>query len=77
MKMDAAEPFNVPVNPEALGIPVSNFFHSLLKKLGTLIFCLVPVLPEMFDIFLLQFLPLNLKFSPFSVFCFVKFPFFQ
>jgi len=26
MKMDAAEPFNVPVNPEALGIPVSNFF---------------------------------------------------
>lgn len=23
MKMDAAEPFNVPVNPEALGIPVS------------------------------------------------------
>lgn len=24
MKMDAAEPFNVPVNPEALGIPVST-----------------------------------------------------
>lgn len=24
MKMDAAEPFNVPVNPEALGIPVSG-----------------------------------------------------
>lgn len=24
MKMDAAEPFNVPVNPEALGIPVSK-----------------------------------------------------
>lgn len=23
MKMDAAEPFNVPVNPVALGIPVS------------------------------------------------------
>lgn len=23
MKMDAADPFNVPVNPEALGIPVS------------------------------------------------------
>lgn len=29
MKMDAAEPFNVPVNPEALGIPVStNMFHK-------------------------------------------------
>lgn len=26
MKMDAAEPFNVPVNPEALGIPVSGKF---------------------------------------------------
>lgn len=26
MKMDAAEPFNVPVNPEALGIPVSVKF---------------------------------------------------
>lgn len=30
MKMDAAEPFNVPVNPEALGIPVStNMFKEL------------------------------------------------
>lgn len=30
MKMDAAEPFNVPVNPEALGIPVSiNIFKYL------------------------------------------------
>jgi len=28
MKMDAAEPFNVPVNPEALGIPVSITFSS-------------------------------------------------
>ncbi|KAL4381970.1 hypothetical protein AHAS_Ahas04G0186700 [Arachis hypogaea] len=26
--MDAAEPFNVPVNPEALGIPVSTIFLS-------------------------------------------------
>lgn len=26
MKMDASEPFNVPVNPEALGIPVSVKF---------------------------------------------------
>lgn len=25
MKMDAAEPFNVPVNPIALGIPVSIY----------------------------------------------------
>ncbi|XLU99209.1 hypothetical protein S245_013549, partial [Arachis hypogaea] len=27
-KMDAAEPFNVPVNPEALGIPVSTIFPT-------------------------------------------------
>lgn len=26
MKMDASEPFNVPMNPEALGIPVSLIF---------------------------------------------------
>ncbi|GAY67074.1 hypothetical protein CUMW_253710 [Citrus unshiu] len=30
MKMDAAEPFNVPVNPEALGIPVLKAFKMLL-----------------------------------------------
>ncbi|KAF2319954.1 hypothetical protein GH714_020926 [Hevea brasiliensis] len=29
MKMDAAEPFNVPVNPEALGIPVSRNTYGL------------------------------------------------
>lgn len=29
MKMDAAEPFNVPVNPIALGIPVSLSFSTL------------------------------------------------
>lgn len=28
MKMDAAEPFNVPVNPVALGIPVSISLHA-------------------------------------------------
>lgn len=27
MKMDAAEPFNVPVNPVALGIPVSMNYY--------------------------------------------------
>jgi len=28
MKMDAAEPFNVPVDPVALGIPVSMNMHK-------------------------------------------------
>ncbi|RYR61461.1 hypothetical protein Ahy_A04g018638 [Arachis hypogaea] len=27
--MDAAEPFNVPVNPEALGIPVSTIYYKI------------------------------------------------
>ena len=29
MKMDAAEPFNVPVDPVALGIPVSISCYTL------------------------------------------------
>lgn len=56
MKMDAAEPFNVPVNPEALGIPVSttmfmlifpwNFFVqiALMLCLGPLMFLLLDVI---------------------------------
>lgn len=58
MKMDAAEPFNVPVNPEALGIPVSTtmfklIFHGLFSVMMTLILCLV----KAFVICLLQLLP--------------------
>ena len=36
MKMDAAEPFNVPVNPVELGIPVSMncSLHTKLVFLG-------------------------------------------
>lgn len=32
MKMDAAEPFNVPVDPIALGIPVSVFYKFPYKR---------------------------------------------
>jgi hypothetical protein len=36
MKVDSAEPFNVPVDPIALGIPVSVFVHRFFhfKSLG-------------------------------------------
>lgn len=37
--MDAAEPFNAPVNPEALGIPVSVLCEMLLES--TLLFLLL------------------------------------
>lgn len=38
MKMDAAEPFNVPVNPVALGIPVSiSYLCDILVHLYFLI----------------------------------------
>lgn len=43
MKMDAAEPFNVPVNPEALGIPVST---NMFKQISPWI-CFVQVMALM------------------------------
>lgn len=49
MKMDAAEPFNVPVNPEALGIPVSaNMFQQAFQLICLLLvvvkLCLGPLM---------------------------------
>lgn len=74
MKMDAAEPFNVPVNPEALGIPVSYiFFMDSFLNLDNATFMLGSCPLDMFDVSLSQFLPLNLLFVPFSVLCSVKF----
>jgi hypothetical protein len=40
MKMDAAEPFNAPVNPDALGIPVSWY----LDYYGAMLCCFMFVM---------------------------------